>query len=91
MASFEPVDFDRDDMGEGYDKWDDDVVKDLEIKFNKLREFNETLNKSTDEDTIEMTEETKNALKHDTIELAANQIYDRLIIFFNNDKKMFGI
>ena len=81
MASFEPVDIDRDGMEEGYDKWDDDVVKDLEIRFNKLREFNETLNKSTNEDTIDMTEKTKNALNHDTIELAANQIYDRLTIF----------
>ena len=38
-----------------------------------------------------MTEITKNALKHDTIELVANQIYDRLTIFFNNDRKRFGI
>ena len=38
-----------------------------------------------------MTTETKNALKHDTIELAANQIYDRLTILFNNDRKRFGI
>ena len=91
MASFEPVDIDRDDIGEGYDKWDDDVMKDLEIRFNKLREFNETLNESTDEDTIDMAEKTKNALKNDTIELAANQIYDRLTIFFNNNRKRFDI
>ena len=78
-------------MGEGYDKWDDDVIKDLEIRFNKLREFNETLNESTDENTVDMTGKTKNALKHDTIELAANQIYDRLTIFFNNDRKRFDI
>ena len=91
MASFESVDIDCDGMGEGYDKWDDDVMKDLEIRFNKLREFNETLNESTDEDTIDMTEKTKNALKHDTIELAANQIYNRLNIFFNNDRKRFDI
>ena len=38
-----------------------------------------------------MTINTKDALKHDTIELAANQIYDRLTIFFNNDRKRFGI
>ena len=31
MASFEPVDIDRDGMGEGYAKWDDDVIKDSEI------------------------------------------------------------
>ena len=91
MATWEPVDIYRDDMGEGYDKWDDDVVKDLELRFNKLREFDETLNESTDEGTIEMTIKTKDALKHDTIELAADQIYDRLTIFFNNDRKRFGI
>ena len=45
------------------------------------------MNDSTDEDTIEMTEKTKNALKRDTIELVANQIYNRLTIFFNNDRK----
>ena len=66
-------------------------MKDLELRFNKLREFNETLNESTDEDTIEITEKAKNALKRDTIELVANQIYDRLTIFFNNDRKRFGI
>ena len=38
-----------------------------------------------------MTEKTKNALKRVTIELVANQIYDRLTIFFNNDRKRFGI
>ena len=38
-----------------------------------------------------MTEQAKNALKRDTIELVANQIYDRLTIFFNNDRKRFGI
>ena len=91
MASFEPVDIHRDGLGEAYDKWDDDIVKDLELRFNKLREFNETLNESTDEDTIEITEKAKNALKRDTIELVANQIYDRLTIFFNNDRKRFGI
>ena len=64
-----------------------DVIKDLELRFNKLREFYE----STDEDTIGMTGKTKDELKHDTIELAANQIYDRLTIFFNKDRERFGI
>ena len=91
MASFEPVDVDYDKIGDEDYKWDDDVIKDLELRFNKLREFDETLNESTDEDTIEMTEKTKDALKRDTIELVANQIYDRLTIFFNNDRKGFGI
>ena len=91
MVSFEPVDTDYDKIGDEDYKWDDNVIKDLELRFNKLREFDETLNESTNEDTIEMTEKTKDALKHDTIELAANQIYNRLTIFFNNDRKRFGI
>ena len=66
-------------------------MKDLELRFNKLREFNETLNESTDEDTIQITEKVKNVQKRDTIELVANQISDRLTIFFNNDRKRFGI
>ena len=91
MATWEPVDIDRYDMGEEYVKWDDDFVNDLEIRFNRLRAFDETLNESTDEDTIEMTEKTKYALKPDTIELVLNQIYDKVITMFNNDRKRFGI
>ena len=91
MATWEP-DIDpyyRDEI-EDY-SWDDDIVKDLELRFNKLREFNETLNESTDEDTIEMTEKAKDALKRDTIELVANQIYDKLTNSFNSLRKRFGI
>ena len=93
MATWEPdIDpFDRGEIGEEDYKWDDNVIKDLELRFNKLREFNDSLNESTDLDTIEMTEKTINTLKRDTIELVANQIYDKLTIFFNNDRKRFGI
>ena len=91
MVSFEPVDTDYDKIGDEDYKWDDDVIKDLELRFNKLREFDETLNESTNENTIEMTYKTKDVLKRDTIELVANQIYNRLTIFFNNDRKRFGI
>ena len=91
MASWEPEGIDYDKIGDEDYKWDDDVIKDLELRFNKPREFNETLNESTDEDTIEMTIKTKDAFKYDTIELAANQLYDKLTIFFNNDRKRFGI
>ena len=91
MATWEPVDTDYDKIGDEDYKWDDDVLKDLEVRFNKLRKFNETLNESTDDDTIEMTEKVKDVLKKDTIELVANQIYDKLTIFFNNDRKRFGI
>ena len=91
MASFEPVDIDRDGMGEGYDNWDDNVLTNLERRFNKLRKFDEPLNENTNENTTEMTEQAKYALKSDTIELVANQIYDRLTIFFNNYRKRFYI
>ena len=52
------------------------------------------MDESADEgliDIIDMTVKTKYALKHDTIELVANQIYDKLITMFNNDRKRFGI
>ena len=66
-------------------------MKDLEVRFNKLREFNETLNESTDEDLVDMTEKTKYAFKYGTIELVANQIYDKLTILLNNTRKKFDI
>ena len=91
MATWEPEGIDYDKIGDEDYKWDDDVIKDLELRFNKLREFDETLNESTDENTIEMTVKTKDTLKRYTIELVANQIYDKLTIFFNNDRKRFGI
>ena len=91
MDSFEPVDIDYDKIGDEDYKWDNDVIKDFEVKFNKLRGFDETLSESTDEFIIEMTEKNKNALRRDTIELAANQKYNRLTMFFNNDRKRFGI
>ena len=72
MATFEPVDTDYDKIGdEGY-KWDDDMVKDLELRFNKLREFNKTLNESTDEDTINETLIYVDEARNDIEELVAN-------------------
>ena len=41
MASWEPVDIDRDKIADEDDKWDDDLMSDLERRFNKLRQFNE--------------------------------------------------
>ena len=64
--------------------WERDMTSGM---MNKLREFDETLNENIDEGTIETTEKAKNELKRDTIELVANQIYDRLTIFFNNYRK----
>ena len=41
--------------------------------------------------TIEMTEKAKDAFKRGTMELIANQIYDKLTISFNNTRKRLGI
>ena len=90
MALWKPIDvsqFDRDDIEYLHDEWDDAFESNLEIRYNKIREFSKTLNESIDEDTIEMTEKAKNVFKHCTIELIANKIYDRLTILFNNTRK----
>ena len=66
MASWKPVDanqFDRDEIEDVYDEWDDALKSDLEIRSKQLRQFNRTLNDSPDEDLIDMTEKTKDALK----------------------------
>ena len=47
-------------------------MNDLERRFNQLRQVNKTLNESGDQNLINITISTKNALKHDTMELAAN-------------------
>ena len=91
MDLFEPVDIDHDGLGEGYDKWDDDMVKDLELRFNKLREFNKTLNESTDEATINEMLIYVDEVRDDIEELVANQIYDKLTNMFNNARERFGI
>ena len=94
MATWKPIDithFEHDDIEDVYSDWGDNFKNDLEARFNKLRKFNETLNESTDQDTIEMTEKTKDAFKRGTIELIANQIYDRLTLSFNNTRKRLGI
>ena len=91
MATWEPVDINRDGLGEEYDKWDDDIVKNLELRFNKLREFNKTLNECTDEATINETLIYVDEVRDDIEELVANQIYDKLTNMFNNARERFGI
>ena len=61
------------------------------MRYNKLRRFDRTLNESTHEDNVEMTEKTKNTFKHGTIELVADQIYDKITTLFNNTRKRLGI
>ena len=92
MASWEPdIDpFDRGEIGEEDDRWDDTFTHNLETRLNKLRQFNKTL--ETSPTTIEgdiLIERKK--LKKDTIELIANQIYDRLTKLFNDGRKRLGI
>ena len=78
-------------MGEEYDKWDDDIVKNLELRFNKLREFNKTLNESTDEATTNETLIYVDSTRNDIEELVANQIYDKLTTMFNRARERLGI
>ena len=91
MATWEPdIDpFDRDEIGEEDDRWDDTFTNNLETRLNKLRQFNKTLDESHDENLI--TIKTKNTLKKDTIELIANEIYDKLTKLFNDRRKRLGI
>ena len=91
MATWEPVDIDRDGLGEEYDKWDDDIVKNLELRFNELREFNKTLNESTDEATINETLIYVDSTRNNIEELVANQIYDKLTTMFNRARERLGI
>ena len=91
MATWEPEGIDRDGLGEEDDNWDDDIVKNLELRFKGLREFNKTLNESTDEATINETLIYVDVTRNDTEELVANQIYDKLTIMFNKARERLGI
>ena len=76
MATWEPVDFDpidRDEIREKDDKWDDGKITEIEAKLEELRARLET---SPDKDVGNVTLE-KRKMKEDTIELVANQIYDK--------------
>ena len=87
MASWEPVDIDRDGTGDEDYEWGDDLMNDLERRFNQLRQFNKALDESRDD----MTTSTKNALKETTTELVANQIHDKLTILLNDTRKKIRI
>ena len=75
MASWKPVDIDqadRDGIGEEDDKWDDNLLNELETRFEEPRRFNETLKIPSDKDADIMLDKLK--LKKDMIKLVANQI-----------------
>ena len=93
MATWEPdIDpFDRDEKGEEDDRWDENAMNDLQERYEELRQFNIKYNKSRDKATREETSIYIDSTRNDIEELAANQIYDKLTIWFNNNRKRLGI
>ena len=87
MDSWEPVDIDCDEISDEDIKWDDDVMKDLESRFEELRQYNRNFNESHDEATREDASIFIDATRHDIEELVANEIYDKLTILLNNTRK----
>ena len=66
-------------------------MNDLEKRFEELRQYNRNFNESRDKDTREETSVFIDATRHDIEELVADQLYDKLTILFNNTRKTFGI
>ena len=91
LAAWEPVDIDRDEISDEDVKWDNDVMKDLERRFEGLRQYNRSLNESRNEATREEVSTFVDTIRHDIEELVANQIYDKLSILLNNTRKKFDI
>ena len=91
MTSWEPADIDCDEIREDDVKWDDDVLKDLESRFEDLRQYNRNLNESRDEATREEASIYVDVTRNDIEELVANEIFDKLTILLNNTRKKFGI
>ena len=91
MASWEPVDIDRDEIADEDVTWDDDIMKDLVSRFERLRQVIRNLNRSRDEATREEASTFVDATRHNVEELVADQIYDKLTILLNNARKKFGI
>ena len=92
MATWEPegIDIaDRDDIED--DSWDENVMNDLQKRYEELRQFNIKYNKSRDKTTREETLVYIDSTRNDIEELVANQIYDKLTTMFNNNRKRFGI
>ena len=92
MASWEPegIDIaDRDDIED--DSWDENAMNDLQKRYEELRQFNIKYNKSRDKTSREETSIYIDSTRNDIEELAANQIYDKLITMLNNNRKRLGI
>ena len=91
MASWEPVDIDRDGTGDKDYEWDDDVMNDLEKRFEELRQLNKKFNESRNKDTREETSIFIDSTRGDIEELVTDQIYDKLTILLNDTRKKIGI
>ena len=92
MATWEPegIDIaDRDDIED--DSWDENAMNDLQKRYEELRQFNIKYNKSRDKATREETLIYIDSTRNDIEELVANQIYDKLTIWFNRSRKRLGI
>ena len=92
MATSEPegIDIaDRDDIED--DSWDENAMNDLQKRYEELRQFNIKYNKSRDKATREETSIYMDSTRNDIEELVANQIYDKLTIWFNRSRKRLGI
>ena len=66
-------------------------MKDLESRFEELRQYNRNFNESLDEATREDASTFIDVARHDIEELVANEIYDKLTILLNSTRKKFGI
>ena len=94
MATWEPegIDIaDRDGLGEEDDNWDENAMKDLQKRYEELREFNIKYNESRDRATREETSIFIDSTRNDIEELVANQIYDKLTIILNKARERLGI
>ena len=91
MDSSEPVDIDRDGTEDEEYEWNDDVMEDLESRFEEIRQYNEKFNDRCYKDVREETSIFIDSTRNDIEELVANEIYDKLTILFNNTRKKFGI
>ena len=87
ITSWEPVDIDCDGTEDEEYEWNNDVMKDLESRFEELRQYNKKFNDSLHKDVREETSIFIDSTRHDIEELVPNEIYDKLTILLNNTRK----
>ena len=66
-------------------------MKDLESRFEELRQYNKKFNDSCHKDVREERSIFIDSTRHDIEELVANETYDKLTILLNNTRKKVGI